>query len=984
MNRNPGQRTASDQGADSTDRTRSLSSLQTEAEDLGKTVRADAFRRISLMGEVRECLEGESLAAAAEVGSFCVEALDKLVNHAEDDGFDDAALWVLRESDSRWGDYLRLIDPATEADPTESPPSEDLNNAPASIDAGTLFRLLTCNLDTSDHVEADWADGSLAEFQESDLSPGVPNLFGTNSGELSEILARFGGSSPEPETSPPEGSRPPTHEFEIPPPPSYFPIDPELRETFLAEATDLFDRLETLVLSLGRGVRHSEILNELGRCFHTLKGAAGSVGLGSVAAVIHATEEELEKAEGEATDSLVEYLHKLLHYLEEVFIALRRGDSANPAPEEFVQRKSDPPPAIRAPSRSPAPLSTERRKPSNQPPEASFGVSILTTLVPSPPTSSASAVVTEGSASEGPVRLSSERVDELMDLASELISRRGLWETQAESMKEFATMARTCRLRLAATLDRIRDLAPETIALRTRVDRKHDLTELLHRLDEQSEDLAVVTESARSASKPLSDNSDALARLTLQLWESLQAVRIVPVKGLFQRLARVSHDAARVEGRQVNVEMVGEETGVDRALQDKAFEPLLHVVRNAVCHGIEPPAERIRAGKSAAGRVTLEAVRSGNTLTLSVQDDGRGLDYDAIAAKGRRIGLIAAEEHPGIDRLNALIFQPGFSTRDSATAIAGRGVGMDVVSQEVGRLHGTVSLSSRPNQGTCLSLCLPARLSLQQAMLLRLDGQAFALPVELIELAQSFQPEDLDWKGVGPRIRIRDFWAPVLSAREALGMPPASGVSCPKLLLIRADGEPLAVVVDAIDGTRELVFKPLGMLISGHPLVSGIALSVTGEVILALNPSGLARWLREGSTRGRSRIEPVEPPSKITVLVVDDSISVRKVVAKHLRNLGFDVEQVSDGLEALGKLRSKTYGLVVSDLEMPRMDGFELLAELRRLEIAQTTPVIVTSTRSDAETRRRVIELGARDFVPKPIDSEELSTKVRALMAKHT
>ena len=307
---------------------------------------------------------------------------------------------------------------------------------------------------------------------------------------------------------------------------------------------------------------------------------------------------------------------------------------------------------------------------------------------------------------------------------------------------------------------------------------------------------------------------------------------------------------------------------------------------------------------------------------------------------------------------------------------------MDVVSQEVGRLHGTVSLSSKPNLGTSLSLCLPARLSLQQAMVLRVDGQAFALPVELIELAQPFQPEDLDWKGPKPLVKMRDLWVPVLSAREALGMPPAEGVSCPKLLLIRADGEPLAVVVDAIDGTLELVFKPFGALIAGHPLVSGVALSVTGEVILALNPSGLARWLREGHARSDSRVLPREIPRKISVLVADDSISVRKVVAKHLRALGLDVEQVSDGLEALGKLRSGNYSLVVSDLEMPRMDGFELLAELSRLEIAQTTPVLITSTRSDPETRRRVQELGARAFVAKPIDAEELNAKVRTLLGQ--
>jgi CheY-like chemotaxis protein len=202
--------------------------------------------------------------------------------------------------------------------------------------------------------------------------------------------------------------------------------------------------------------------------------------------------------------------------------------------------------------------------------------------------------------------------------------------------------------------------------------------------------------------------------------------------------------------------------------------------------------------------------------------------------------------------------------------------------------------------------------------------------------------------------------------------------------LIRADGGPLAVQIDSISGTSELVLKPLGPLLEGHPLVTGTSLSVTGEVIFALNPAGLARWPREG--RGApavaARAENAGPRG-VPILVVDDSISVRKVVARHLRSLGHEVEEVSDGLEALGKIRNRTYGLIFSDLEMPRMDGFELLAELHRLAIAPTVPVVVASTRSDPETRRRVLGLGARQFIPKPIEPDVLTALVRDVFPGH-
>ena len=947
-----------------------LASHQAEAEDLGETERAGAFRRLALMLEVGECLARESATSADDVSRFCDEALDRLANEPDPAARAQAAVRVLSESNERWGEYLRLIDPSHEP----SAPSADatsMDDAPGNIDASALFRLLTGDAGSAVMPPKDRSIASEAIIKPAAKS----KVESAPRGSTAAAAAFKAGASQSPES--PSATAPAARRFEIPKPPAFLPIDPELRDTFLAEATDLFDRIETLVLGLNRGVLHSEILHELGRCFHTLKGAAGSVGLSSMAAVLHAIEEQFDGGAEEASPDLIDTLHRLLHYLEEVFIALRRGGAASATANEPEHAEAPRPPQIEP---APPPFASQAPKvtaPSKPTPANIVGVH-PSSAKPAP----ASAPTADVEAGEGPVRVSGEKLDELMDLASELIARRGLWSAQAESLKDFANLASVCRKRLSATLDTIRDLhLPETLeSRRVGLISRPIPSELLRRVEEQAEDLVVLAEAAQAAAKPIADNNGTLARLTLNLWESLQATRIVPVKGLFQRLARVAHDAARVEGRQVEVRTIGEETGVDRALQDKAFEPLLHVVRNAVCHGIESPEDRLKAGKPAVGTVTLEAHRSGNTLTLSVQDDGRGLDYEAIRAKGRRLGLLTNDETPTTDRLNALIFQPGFSTRDAANAIAGRGVGMDVVSQEVGRLHGTVALSSQSRQGTRLSLCLPARLSLQQAMVLRLDGQAFALPVELIELVQPFEPEKLDWKGPYPRAQVRDEWIPVLSARQALGMPQADSLLCPRLLLIRADSEPLAVVIDAIEGTSELVFKPMGPLLSGHPLISGKSLSVTGEVILALNPSGLARWLREGSVRSSPTRGNEGAPKKAAVLVADDSISVRKVVVKQLRALGHEVDEVSDGLEALGKLRCGSYGLVISDLEMPRMDGFELLAELRRLEIARATPVLVASTRSDPETRRRVLELGARDFLPKPIEAEELVSKIRSLL----
>ena len=388
---------------------------------------------------------------------------------------------------------------------------------------------------------------------------------------------------------------------------------------------------------------------------------------------------------------------------------------------------------------------------------------------------------------EGPIRVPAARFDELTDLASELIVQGRFWLSQAESMKTFAATVQDSRNRLLESLDRLHDVGLWQAAGRPAalIDPETDIPAQLRRLEEQANDLAVLAASAHAAASPMVDRGDTLVRLSLQVWDSFQSLRIVPIRGLFQRLVRVLHDAARVEGRQVDVVMKGEETGVDRAVQDKAFEPLLHVVRNAVGHGIESPSDRIRAGKPATGCVTLEARREGNTLVIVVRDDGKGLDDQAIADKARKLGWLGPDETPSRERLHAFLFEPGFSTKSEANAISGRGVGMDVVAREVEHLRGTVDLASEPGARTQLTIRLPARLALEPALIVRVEGQPFAIPASQVEHAQPFEPPvpspDADSRrseATDPvpsstedcSVTYRDQAVPVVFAREMLGI----------------------------------------------------------------------------------------------------------------------------------------------------------------------------------------------------------------------
>jgi chemotaxis protein histidine kinase CheA len=940
-----------------------LEGLEGEARSASRHDLTHPLARLALLTEVWECLALERPDSAAVATDFCRKALEHLASAASRECDEVNTAWILEESSNRWSDYLGLIDSPTTLSLGSSDAGGDGLSSDGDDDAG--YATATGGSSALDDVVFPPLDAATLLWMLTELEPSAP----TQRPGPGPLVPR---PAPDPDLStiscPREGAArtaPASVDVEI---------DPEFCEAFSAEALDLFERIESLVLGLGRGTGQQGALHELGRCLHTLKGAAGSVGLTALASEVHHLEQELEDAGGTVTTPLLDELHEMLAHLEVVLDRLRQGSKPQSGARGETRPGQGGAPGVgpaqaaisapasalaRARSESPTPRRADSRG------EAVAEEGRLDADEPVPPTESP----------DGPLRIPSGRMDELMDLASELIVRRGVWAAQAERLKEFAALIRACRNELQVRLENLTDLG---LGRGASADRG-DIATVILRLAEQVEDLDVLTETAQAQAVPLADDSDTLARLTLQLWETLQSIRIVPVRGLLQRLARVAHDAARVERREVEVVMVGEETGLDRAVQDKAFEPLLHVVRNAVGHGIEAPADRLAACKPAVGRVTLEGRREGNTLVLSVQDDGRGLDYTAIAEKARRLGLLGADEAAGPEQLGALIFRSGFSTRDEAGAISGRGVGLDVVAQEVRRLRGTIDLTSQAGAGTRMTIRLPARLALEQAMITRVAGQAFAVPVSLIEHAQPFEPGDVVGTGNQATVRIRDHQVPLIVARETLGFPATAPASCPKLLLVRAEGGALALLFDEIEGTRELVIKPLGPLLAGHPVIWGTSLSLTGDVIFILNPSRLLRWLREGRDAALPSIEAVARPAP--VLVVDDSISVRRVVTRQLRMLGLEVDEVSNGVEALGKLASRPYSMILTDLEMPRMDGFELLAELRRSPALAALPVIVASTESRPATRRRVLALGARAFVAKPIDQDELARVAGALLS---
>lgn len=919
----------------------------------GRAGLALTLDRLASLAELVEALAADEPEISGEGRFELSEALAQ-VDALFDRPYDDEAAKVIGAPiEERWGEYIRLLQ-------GEDP-------APAEPDP---FRPAPFAMPEDEPVVGEEADpGTLAG------AASLRALLGLG-GDAAEVP-----TEPVPRPEPPAAPRP--ADFEpAPSAPSFIEaamaasrlqldLPGEIREAFVIDAMEQQDRLGQITLALRPGSPDPEALRELRRGLHTLKGAAGSIGLMELANLVHALEDRIE-AQGPVPDAqLIATISDTLDYLDRTIDCVRGGD-VPPMPDEVLAA------SVRGgESEVQAPSPLARFEPSPVPP----AIEAATTQAMAP---------AAAGAADGMVHIPAARVDELMDLVAELLTRRGRWGAAASEIGAFGMQARHSRNRMVDLIDRLRSettrLKNEGLGVRdggaADEDESAPMFETMRRLWEQAEDVGVLAGNARSVALPLADDGDVLGKVTLQLWDSLQAIRVEPMRKTLQKLARAAMAAARTPGeeKEISVELIGEDTGADKTVQERVSAALMHVVRNAVGHGIEPPDERAKAGKPRDGRVTLAAASEGNTLVVRISDDGKGLDYDAIERKAKQKGLIPGDARPSVEELNKIIFLPGFSTAQRTTGLQGRGVGMDEVAAVISQLQGSIEISSRLGLGTTFTVRLPARFALEQGVVVWIDGQLFALPVASILSTVLFDDSDRTSEGAHPLLHYKGRRASLINAREVLGVSRTPPPPAPKVLILETGpGDVTAVMVDAIEGPRELVVKPLSALIAGHPLITGTGLSTSGEVIFMLDPGALSRRRPELAPR---RSEPARgDEGNNAVLVVDDSLSVRRVNARVLRGKGYEVDEASDGMEALQKLRSRTYRLVLSDLEMPRMDGFELLAELGRSGLLDGVPVIVASTKSDAETRRRVMQLGARVFLPKPIGPEAWSEVVDPLLA---
>jgi chemosensory pili system protein ChpA (sensor histidine kinase/response regulator) len=722
--------------------------------------------------------------------------------------------------------------------------------------------------------------------------------------------------------------------------------DPELLDTFLAECAEQTDALQRAAFELMTESDTSALVAEIMRIAHTLKGAAAVSGCHAVSERCHALEDVLAPAERNSEFAPGAAAAAVLDAVDEIgALTAEWAGRARPVSQP------------RDPTSSPSPLA----------------------------------------AIELPVDVA--RLDGLVNLIGDLAINRGSFERRLNRLGgalDQLVLAADRAQHSGHTLERRAtdaEIGEAFAALSGKSGKSnghHNGIPPLAGSDEPHQDdyqrligeLAGIGADIRAAAAELGKlrgEFDTFVagqrRITRELQDKLIKLHMLPLESITPRLQRAVRTAARERGKDVRLLFEGGHTQFDRATLEALIDPLLHLMRNAVDHGIETPEDRSAAGKPAVGTITVRAYRDASQAVVEVSDDGRGIEQGNVLARARQLGWdVPGDGVRDFDALR-LIFAPGFSTRDSVDTLSGRGVGLDVVQAAATRLSGRLTVDTVPGHGTTFRLRLPIVLAVTQAYLVRAGEQRYAIPVDnVVRVVTSGRAEVAVFVD---RARGR---MPVIDLAQRLyghSVPRETGAG--DLLIVRAAHEQRAVRVDAVEGPFEVVVKPLGRLLSKMPGLIGATTIGERELVLVLDVAQLAATASiEDTTQAVPAAQPMETgdeatsPRRPVALVVDDSLSVRRVLGRALERHGWETLQARDGLEALELLALGQVDVVVTDIEMPRMNGFELVAAIRELPGIATLPIVVLTSRAGEQHHERAIEIGANAYVIKPFQEDAL------------
>jgi chemosensory pili system protein ChpA (sensor histidine kinase/response regulator) len=620
------------------------------------------------------------------------------------------------------------------------------------------------------------------------------------------------------------------------------------------------------------------------------------------------------------------------------------------------------------------------------------------------------------------VRVRADILDRLVNQAGEVSISRSKLETEVGGLRQSLSELHENVNRLRDQLRELEVQAESQIASRMQQsgDREFDplefdrftrLQELTRMMAESVNDVGSVQQNLVRTIDSASDDLTTQARLTRELQQDLMRVRMVQFASISERLYRVTRQAAKEVNKRVNLDIRGSAVEMDRSVLEKMSGPFEHLLRNAIVHGIESREQRQAAGKSEVGELRVEIRQEGNEVVIQFADDGRGLDIDRIREKAKATGLLTDDMEMSDVEVGDLIFHPGFSTATEVTELAGRGVGMDVVRSEAAALGGRVSTWSEPGKGAHFTIHLPLTLAVTQVVLMTTGGKTYAVPSVLVEQVQQLKIHALTAAYNDGAVMWQGQRVPLHYLSTLLGDAAATPMSqqYSPILILKSGTERVAVHVDEVIGNREVVVKNIGPQLARMIGVAGATVLGSGDIVLILNPVPLAQRLLhehpvaprilpadvprpmgavaevDGSAPAGTGSEPVQGlRTHRIVMVVDDSLTVRRVTQRLLTREGYQVVLAKDGVDALEHLQSITPDAMLVDIEMPRMDGFDLTRNVRSDERTRHIPIIMITSRTAEKHRNYALELGVNEYLGKPYQEEVLLNLIAGFVRKES
>ncbi|HCX80998.1 MAG TPA: hybrid sensor histidine kinase/response regulator [Rhodoferax sp.] len=764
-------------------------------------------------------------------------------------------------------------------------------------------------------------------------------------------------------------------------------LDDDLLPIFEEEAAELMPQLGTALRQWVAQPEHLGARNEILRLLHTLKGSARLAGAMRLGEMAHRMESSIEQIGTEALQAVqLEPLLTRFDSLQAVFASL--GQSPADHDEVVVPAEA-------------APVATSDAR----------AAAAVTPLSARPVVHAPQVVMPRSSANQS-VRVRSQLLDRLVNQAGEVMITRSRMDARLNQLRSslgelggnldrLRQQLRDVELqaesqmqsRLAQTKDSAQAFDPLEFDRFTRVQ------ELTRMMAESVNDVATVQRNLQRSVEGTEDDLIAQGRQARELQRDLLRTRMVEFEGISDRLYGVVRQAAKDSGKQVKLDITGGSIEMDRGVLDRMAPAFEHLLRNAVAHGIEAADARVSAGKPAAGNIVIHVLQESNDVSVSFSDDGGGLHLDRIRAKAIANGVIGADAELSDSDAANLIFMPGFSTAEQITELAGRGIGMDVVRSEVNALGGRIETQTEPDKGTTFKLVLPLTTAVTQVVILRMGEFTIGVPANIMEtvlrvpaaqLEQAYADQSFDMAGQA----LPFFWAGALLQVSARSHEPLSKTL--PVAVFRSAGQRLALHVDEVLGNREVVVKNLGPQLARLPGLAGMSVLASGAVVLIYNPVALAAVYGDlaralgasgdnaGLLADTTALAPkvVEPASQLPlVLVVDDSITVRRVTQRLLKREGYRVALANDGLQALERLQEEVPAVILSDIEMPRMDGFDLARNIRADERTRAVPIIMITSRIAEKHREHARELGVDHYLGKPYSEDELLGLVRSYCA---